>query len=95
MTLTRLLSAIGTGAERGTAEEVEAYIEERVPVQQPYPQLSATRSDALNSAIPALLGHISHTYPKLGVPSGEAGGAPGGGRRHGLNRSCKQYVDKP
>mgnify|MGYP000080987478 FL=1 len=33
MTLSRLLSAIGTGAERGTAEEVEAYIEERVPVQ--------------------------------------------------------------
>ena len=28
-----VLSAIGTGAERGTAEEVEAYIEERVPVQ--------------------------------------------------------------
>ena len=33
MTLTRLLSAIGTGAERGTVEEVEAYIEARVPVQ--------------------------------------------------------------
>ena len=37
------------------------------------------RRNALDSSIPALLVHISNTYPILGVPSDEAGGAPGGG----------------
>ena len=43
------------------------------------PQAPETRSDVLDSSIPALLVHISNTYPILGVPSGEAGGAPGWG----------------
>ena len=36
-----------------------------------------TRSNALDSSIPASLAHISNTYPMLGVPSVEVGGGPG------------------
>ena len=36
-------------------------------------QVLETRSDAIDSSIPALPVHVSNTYPMLGVPSGEVG----------------------
>jgi hypothetical protein len=41
------------------------------------PQVPETRSNALDSLIPALLVHISNADPVLEVRSGEVGGAPG------------------
>jgi hypothetical protein len=42
------------------------------------PQVPETRSNALDSLIPALLVHISNADPVLEVRSGEVGGWPGG-----------------
>ena len=46
-------------------------------------QVLETRSNVLESSIPAPFVHISNTYPILGVPSGEEGGGPGVGCWHG------------
>ena len=43
------------------------------------PQVLETRSDTLDSFIPALLVHLGNTYPMLGVPSDEVGGVARGG----------------